>query len=93
MLFQGLFLLTVALLTLGAVARWQHTPPYDPERAERGDMARLLTVTLAGAILLLVRSRVPLNTPGFYALSAALLPVVAVVLWLVRRLFGAYRAR
>jgi hypothetical protein len=89
--FQVLFLAIVAALFLGALVRQRRTPESHPDFRARGDMTRLLFVFLIGQGIILARSRFPATSQGFWLCSAALLPVVIIVVTLVLRLFNAYR--
>jgi hypothetical protein len=91
MVFQYIFVVIVGALLIGSGLRLRRTPESHPDHRARTDMVRLLGVFLIGQGIILLRSRFPENSQGFWLCSAALLPVVIVVLTLVLRLFNAYR--
>jgi hypothetical protein len=75
-----------------AVIRWARTPENHADHQPRADMARLMAVMLLGPIGDIARSRFPERSGPWIAISAALIPVACAALWLIWRLFGAYRA-
>ena len=91
MAFHLVFLGLVAVLLGVAYIRWNKTPAWDDEHAARGDMVRLLLAVLIGLVGATLRTRLPLGSVGFWICTLLLLPVAVVVLFYIRRLFGAYR--
>jgi hypothetical protein len=90
--WQGIFLAVVTGLLIAAAVRWGRTPQTHPEHQARGDVARLLLVVLIGQVGALARARFAFNSPGFWVCTLLLLPVAFAALWLLRRLFLAYRS-
>jgi hypothetical protein len=89
--WQGIFLAVVAGLLIAAAVRWRRTPQTHPEHQARGDVASLLLVVLVGQAGALARSHFAFRSPGFWVCTLLLLPVAFAALWLLRRLFRAYR--
>jgi hypothetical protein len=81
----------VAVLLLASLVRWGRTPESHPDHQARGDMTRLLALILLGLVGAMVRARLLLGGAGFWLLSLALLPIAGAALFLIWRLFGAYR--
>lgn len=86
----GALALVLIILMLAAL-RLRGTLAGDPEHAARLDQVKLLVVILAAQVLELVRSRLAPTTRPFWALSLLLLPFAVAALYLLARLYSAYR--
>jgi hypothetical protein len=80
----------VALL-VWAVVRWKRTARPHPDYAVRRDMALLLLLLLVGVIGDAIRTHFQERSPGFLIASIFLIPIGGAALFILIRLFAAYR--
>lgn len=88
---SAIFLSLVLLLFLGSVVRVFRTPPSDPVRGERADLAALLLLVECGAAGSLARDRFPVNSQNYWLANTILIPICLFALWYISRLIRAFR--
>ncbi len=91
MTLYWIFLVVVGVLMIGAVVRWQSTPPTDPDYAARQETFHLLVALFLSAAILLVQTRFALNSPPFYVCDIVLVPIIGVAFVILWRLYRVYR--